>query len=311
MAEAPDPVAVGLVGAGPWASLVHAPMLASSPHTHLAGVWARRQEPAAALADRHGTVAFDDLDRLLEACEAVAFCVPPAVQAELAVRAATAGRHLLLEKPIAADLAGAEGLVEAVDAAGVASLVVLSWRYAPAVRAFLTEVSELGSIGGRGIFVSGALLGGMFATPWRLERGPLLDLGPHVIDLLDAALGPVVSVRAHGDRLGWVGLLLEHRGGTWSEASLCATWPGEPDRAGVEVFGRSGPAGVDCATAVGADAFAAVAEELATAIRTGVAHPLDAQRGLHLQRILADAEGQLDERATDPATAPPSPPGTP
>ena len=41
-----EPVAVGLIGAGPWARMAHAPMLAKSPHTRLAGVWARRPEAA-------------------------------------------------------------------------------------------------------------------------------------------------------------------------------------------------------------------------------------------------------------------------
>ena len=41
-----DRVAVGLVGAGGWADLVHAPTLAAGPQTRLAGVWARRPEAA-------------------------------------------------------------------------------------------------------------------------------------------------------------------------------------------------------------------------------------------------------------------------
>src|SRR4051794_30351396 len=75
-----EPVAVGLIGAGPWASMVHAPVLANSPHTRLAGVWARRPEAAAELAAKNKTVAFDSVDALLDACEAVACAVPPDVQ---------------------------------------------------------------------------------------------------------------------------------------------------------------------------------------------------------------------------------------
>ena len=288
-----EPVAVGVVGAGPWASLVHAPVLAASPHTRLAGVWARRHEAAAALAAKHGTTAYESIDALFDACEVVACCVPPAVQADVAVRAARAGKHLLLEKPIAGDLAGAERLADAVGEAGVGSMVVLSWRYATSVRTFVDGARALAPFGGRGMFVSGAFLGGMFATPWRLERGPLLDLGPHVIDLLDASLGAVTGVHAHGDLLGWVGLLLEHEGGAVSEASLCATSGLQPHRSGVEVYGATGALDIDCASAVGPDAFATLAEELATMVRTGEGHPLDVRRGLHLQRILADAEAQL------------------
>lgn len=288
-----EPIAVGVLGAGPWASLVHAPVLAASPHTRLAGIWARRPEAAAELAARHGTTAYESVEALFDVCDAVAFCVPPDVQADLALRAARAGKHLLLEKPIAGDVEGAFRLAEAIGEAGVGSMVVLSWRYSDVVRAFIERAAAFAPFGGRGAFVSGALLGGMFATPWRLERGPLLDLGPHVVDLLDACLGSVTGVRAHGDLLGWVGVLLEHEGGAVSEASLCATSALQPHRSGVELYGAEGVLEIDCASAVGPAAFATLAEELATMVRTGAPHPLDVRRGLHLQRILADAEAQL------------------
>jgi predicted dehydrogenase len=287
------PIDVGLVGAGPWAQLVHGPMLAAGPETRLAGVWARRPTAAAELAERLGTRAYERYEDLLDSSEAVAFAVPPAVQAALAVAAAARGKALLLEKPIADDLAGAQRLADAVSAAGVVSQVVLTWRYAQPVRDFLAETVALDAIGGQGHFVSGALLGGMFATPWRLERGALLDLGPHVIDLLDAALGPVVGVRAHGSSLGWTGLLLDHDSGRVSEASLCATAPVDPHVAGASVYGANGSARVDCGTAVGPDAFATLRREFVHAVATNTPHPLDVHRGLHLQRLIAAAEADL------------------
>jgi predicted dehydrogenase len=288
----PSPVSVGLVGAGPWASLVHAPMLASGPSTSLAGVWARRPEAAGELADRFGVRAFDSYEALLDACSAVGFAVPPAVQVDLASLAAARGRHVLLEKPIADTLDGARRLVAAVDEAGVGSQVLLTWRYSPAVRAFLDALASFEVHGGRGVFLSGGLLGGMFATPWRLERGPLLDLGPHVIDLLDAALGRVVGIRAHGESTGWVGLLLDHEGGQVSEASLCSTTALEPSIAGVEVFGPSGALRVDCAV-IGNETFAQVAAEFAETARRGGGHPLDVHRGLALQELIDQAEHQI------------------
>jgi predicted dehydrogenase len=288
-----EPVAVGLVGAGPWASLVHAPVLAAGPHTRLAGVWARRPEAAAELAAKHGTTPQASIDALFDTCEVIACCVPPDVQAEVAVRAARAGKHLLLEKPIAGDLDGAERLVDAVGEAGVLSMIVLSWRYSSVVRSFVDEARSFAAFGGRGQFVSGALLGGMFATPWRLERGPLLDLGPHLVDLLDATLGPVTAVRAHGDLRTWVGLLLDHEGGAASEASMCASSGLQPHRSGVELYSTAGVLDLDAGTAVGPAAFATLTEELATMVRTATPHPLDVHHGLHLQRVLADAEAQL------------------
>jgi predicted dehydrogenase len=286
-------VAVGLVGAGPWARLAHGPVLAAGPETVLAGIWARRPEASAELAGRLGAKAFDRYEELLDACDAVAFAVPPAVQAELALVAAARGKALLLEKPIADDLTGAQRLADAIGDAGVVSLVVLSWRYASAVRSFLDAAKSFAAIGGRGTFISGALLGGIFATPWRLERGALLDLGPHVIDLLDAALGEVVGVRAHGDSLGWTGLLLEHEDGRVSEASLCATVAVDPHIAGVALYGPDGVLEIDCVSSVGVEAFAVLRRELAEAVSSGRGHSLDVHRGLHLQRVIEQAEADL------------------
>ncbi|MGP4093317.1 Gfo/Idh/MocA family protein [Nonomuraea sp. KM90] len=282
-----EPVAVGLVGAGPWARMAHGPMLARGPHTRLAGVWARRPEQAARL----GAPVFTRVEELFDHCEAVAFCVPPAVQAQYAVLAARAGKALLLEKPLADSLDGARRLADAVAEAGVASQIVLTLRYAPQTRAFLARCAEIEPFGGHAANVSGALLGDHpFATPWRLERGALLDVGPHVIDLLAAALGPVTGVRAHGDPLGWTGLLLDHEGGAVSEASLCMATAGDPPPPMFAVYGRTGSAVLPH---FDDDPLEAVAEEFARTVRAGGGHPLDAAHGLRLQEIIAEAEHQL------------------
>jgi len=283
-----EPVAVGLIGAGPWAEMAHVPMLTKSPHTRLAGVWARRPEVAARL----GAPVFERVEELFDVCAAVAFCVPPGVQAELGVRAARAGKALLLEKPLADSLDGARRLADAVAETGVPTQMVLTLRYAARTREFLTRCAEIEPFGGHAANISASLMGDHpFATPWRLERGALLDVGPHMIDLLDAALGPVTGVRAHGHPLRWAGLLLEHESGAVSEASLCQAGVGEMPPTSIAVYGAKGSAvlqrgGDD-------DPLAKVAEEFAHTVRQGGGHPLDAAHGLRLQHIIAEAEKQL------------------
>ncbi|MGH9296436.1 MAG: Gfo/Idh/MocA family protein [Acidimicrobiales bacterium] len=287
------PLPVGLVGAGPWASVAHAPMLAAGPHTELAGIWARRPEAAEELARRHGTRAFGELDALLEACEAVAFAVPPDVQPELAARAARAGKAILLEKPLALSPSSARSLTDAVDEASVGSMMVLTWRFAPVVREFIATAASEAYFGGRARFISGGLLrGSEFATSWRLEHGPLFDLGPHVLDLLDAALGRIVSVHsALGDAHGLSHLALEHEGGATSVASLCGNCAVDPSLAGAELFGPSGRIAVDC-KGLRSAAFPNIAAEFALAARERE-HPLDIHHGLRLQELLAEAQHSL------------------
>ncbi|TDC48274.1 Gfo/Idh/MocA family oxidoreductase [Actinomadura sp. KC345] len=287
-----DSVAVGLAGAGHWAGIVHAPALAAGPSTRLAGVWARRAEASAELAGRHGVPSFGRIEELFDACDAVAFSVPPDVQADLAVKAARAGKAVLLEKPLAMDLDGARRLAGAIAEAGVVSQMVFTLRYSRAARDFLGRVRGLDPFGGYGSFVSSTLSGGPFATPWRLERGALLDLGPHIVDLLDASLGQVVGVRAHGDPLGWLGLTLDHEGGAVSQASVSMAGTGELPPAHIEVYGRKGHARLDWSQ-LGDDAFATMVAEFASAVRGEAGNPLDAAHGLRIQEILASAEAQL------------------
>ena len=126
----------GLIGTGPWASRAHGPGLLACPDADLIGVWGRDESKAAALAGRLGAKPYVDVDALLADVDAVAFAVPPAVQAGLATRAARAGRHVLLDKPIALDVASADALASAVQASGVASVVFFTDRFVDTSRAW-------------------------------------------------------------------------------------------------------------------------------------------------------------------------------
>ena len=240
-------------------------------------------------------------EELLDTCDAVAFAVPPDVQADLAARAAAAGRAVLLDKPIGLELEQAERLADAVGAAGVASQLILTNRYRPSMRTFLRDIAGAGVVGGRATFLNGgAIPGGYFATPWRVERGGLHDLGPHVLDALDVALGPVVELHAAGDPLGVVAITCAHESGVHSQATLSATTPADPSGLVLELFGPTGVATLDTGAGDAADggrdigaAMATIGREFAAAVRSGTSHELDVHRGLHLQRLIATAAAQL------------------
>ncbi|MCT9112469.1 Gfo/Idh/MocA family oxidoreductase [Streptomyces mirabilis] len=283
------PVKVGLVGAGPWARAVHARVLAAGPETRLTAVWARRAEAARETAEPHGAAAVTRFEELLDGCEAVAFAVPPAVQAELAPLAAKAGKALLLEKPLGVDLASARRLADAVDEAGVVSQLVLTNRYHPATREFLNRARELEITGARSCLLHGAFLGGEFATTWRLEHGALLDLGPHLLDLLDAAVGPIVRVRGTGDPRRWIELTCEHANGVVSQASLSGSVRVEQGNTRIELFGPQAPLVYDATELDHEETWQVLRREFATAVRTGVSGELDVHRGLHLQTLMAQA----------------------
>lgn len=104
------PLRFGLVGTGHWAQITHAPALASTDGIDFAAVWGRNARAAAELADRYHATVYDDISAFLANGDAVAFAVPPAVQAPIAIRAARAGKHLLLEKLLAISAADASRL---------------------------------------------------------------------------------------------------------------------------------------------------------------------------------------------------------
>jgi predicted dehydrogenase len=284
-------IAVGLVGAGPRAAQVHAPTLAALAEVRFAGVWSRSARPVEVLAGRYGVPAYSRFLDLVEQCHALAFAVPPPVQAELAAVAAMRGKAVLLERPVAADIAGAEQLAEAVRLHHVVSQLALAWRYTAEVRRFLgAEVERVRPDGGAGRLISGRHLPGSQVSAWRVQRGVLRDDGVDLLDLLEAALGPIVDVRAHGDRAGWLGLLLDHQVGRFSEASITATAAPELFRADIEIFGRGGQATLDCTGVSGPDAYRTMYEEFADAVRRRSKPQLDAEHGLHLQRVIESAE---------------------
>ena len=281
---------VGLVGAGPWAEMIHAPGIANHPGTTLTGVWARRPEAAALLAASFGAEPFEDYAAMLSTVDAVAFCVPPGVQGPMAIEAARAGKHVVLEKPIAESVEVASQLADAVTEAGVASLVVLTRRYAPETKEMLAQLHRTGGwTGADSRWISGALLDGPFSnSPWRHDKGALDDVGPHAFDLLDAALGEITDVlAANVTDTGLWQLILQHAGGATSTVSLCLSLPLKPPFADFTVFGTEGhrtltnrdtPA-LECFTNL-LDDFVAMADSGTTT------HECDVRRGLHLQRII-------------------------
>ena len=121
----------GLFGTGHWAGEVHAAALAADPAVELVGVWGRNGSRAAALAERYESRHYPDPVELLDAVDAVSFALPPDVQADLAQRCAAAGKHLLLDKPLALSLPAADAVVAAAEAGRAASVVFFTSRLRP------------------------------------------------------------------------------------------------------------------------------------------------------------------------------------
>ena len=294
------PLRFGLVGTGHWARITHAPALAATDGIDFAAVWGRNAGAAAELAGRYHATAYDDISQFVANVDAVAFAVPPGVQAAIATRAARAGKHLLLEKPVAISAADADALVDAVDRANVASVVFFTARFQADVRAWLAEVTATGGwAGGCAVWLGSALrTGNPFNTPWRRDKGGLWDLAPHLISLLWASLGPVRSVTAQAGPADVTNLILRHEPGATSTVTVTLNAPESAELADLFLWGEAGRSAAPVETDQPVIPLRTALTELAANARSGqTAHPCDARFGREVGRVLAGAQHQIGEHS--------------
>jgi len=153
----------------------------------------------------HGLPAVASLDALLDdpRVDAVIVLTPPRTHAELAIRAAQAGKHVLLEKPIDVTLEAARAVVEAVEAAGSKLGVVFQYRFRTStsmLRALLAE-GALGDLLSVSCAVRWWRNAQYYAQPGRgmLARdggGVLLTQAIHTLDVMLDLAGPAQRVNA-------------------------------------------------------------------------------------------------------------------
>ncbi|MBL7255097.1 Gfo/Idh/MocA family protein [Paractinoplanes lichenicola] len=283
----------GLFGTGPWAHQAHAPALAAHPQVELVGVWGRNPGKAAELAAEHGSRAYGNQDDLIADVDAVAIALPPNVQAPLALRAARAGRHLLLDKPIAFTSEEAAEIVAAVDERDLASVVFFTRRLMPQLAEFLTDaaatggwtearVDHLGSI-----FTDDNPFG---ASPWRKESGGLWDVGPHALALVLPVLGPVTEVTGLAGPRDMTHLLLRHASGTISNLTLSVDSPPAAEREDALFAGEAGVRTPPDMPWSPVDALGRAIEQLIAKAGGGPASELDVRLGAEVTAILVAAQ---------------------
>ncbi|MGH7861961.1 MAG: Gfo/Idh/MocA family protein [Candidatus Dormibacteraceae bacterium] len=167
---------------------------------------------ARALAGQFGEAqVFSDYRQLLarDDIHAVSICLPDFLHTEATLEAAACGKHVLCEKPLAVDLAGADEMVSACIRGGVRLGIVMNHRYARDNIATKAAIRgrALGTLVAAGVLHSSALTGDPDATsPWRGRRGlaaggVLATQAIHFLDLLLWFAGPVASVQAYTARL--------------------------------------------------------------------------------------------------------------
>lgn len=179
---------IGLIGTGLMGG-VYADALEGDEEARLVAVTGGRR--AAEFAEQRSTSHVASLEDLLRTPEvgAVIVATPHSVHLEQTLAAAAAGRHVLLEKPMALDVAQCRRMVEACDRAGVVLSLghITRWMDAARMVRRMIDDGEVGDV--RMVHAVRALAGGLpyGADSWASdpsEGGPLLDWGSHGCDIL-------------------------------------------------------------------------------------------------------------------------------
>ncbi len=153
----------------------------------------------------YGLPAVDSLDKLLGNAKtgAVIILTPPRSHAELAIQAAKAGKHVLLEKPLDVTYEQARSIVEAFDAANRKLGVVFQFRFRESTMALrkVLRAGELGDLLSVSCAVRWWRPAEYYAQPGRGMRdrdggGVLLTQAIHTLDVLLDLVGPIRRVSA-------------------------------------------------------------------------------------------------------------------
>jgi predicted dehydrogenase len=257
-------IRLGIIGCGGVTEQRHLPALMRVPSIEVSALADSDSERVSRLAGRFGVARwFKDYTTLLE-CEevdAVAVCVPPGLHALVAVAALEAGKHVLIEKPLALSLSECDLLLESSLAHGVQKVMVgfnLRWHRLVREACGILRGGELGEVKlVRTVFTSGVRHGEDFAG-WRRHResggGALFELGVHHFDLLRFLLrseaSEVYASSAHEDETATVMMSMKDGAQVVSAFS-----EGTGENHDLEIYGERGWLRVSCYRADGLERF--------------------------------------------------------
>ncbi|MEO7911028.1 MAG: Gfo/Idh/MocA family oxidoreductase [Roseiflexaceae bacterium] len=234
----------------------HATAIERTPGARLVAVG--RSDPARAeeTATQFGVPCLTDYTALLARADvdAVCICTPSGMHAEQTIAAARAGKHVLVEKPLALTLADADAMIAACEQAGVRLGVALQRRTEPEFQHVQAAIAagELGRIVLGSISMPYLRLQSYYDSAdwrgtWALDGGgALINQGIHLVDLLLWLIGDAAEVRATAATLTHAievedcvtATLRFTNGALGSITATTAAAPGFPHR--VEIYGDRG-----------------------------------------------------------------------
>ncbi len=198
-------VRYGIIGCGAISDW-HANAIIATENAVLTGVADVKYENAKKFADRYSVKCFDSVAEMLAGSEidAVCVCTPSGFHAENALQCIEAGKHVLVEKPLAVTDEDCKKLIEKAKEKGVCAGVISQHRFSPAIR----ELKKLVEDGKLGKLITGYLINTYYRSQeyydssswrgtWALDGGSLMNQGIHGVDVLLYIMGEVKSVSGY------------------------------------------------------------------------------------------------------------------
>ncbi|MDI7862011.1 Gfo/Idh/MocA family oxidoreductase [Rhizobiaceae bacterium n13] len=252
---------LAVVGLG-MASAPHAKSLQDlSNRVEVAAVFSPSASRRQAFAEHWNMPISDSLDAIVDdaSIDALLVLTPPSTHLEIVERAARAGKHVLLEKPLEITTARAADMVEKAETAGIALGVVLQHRFRPVSVALRDIIAQgrLGALVGASAKLSNWRPQSYYDQPGRgtMARdggGVLLTQGIHTLDLLISLAGPPSEVFAYATTTPVhrmetedlvAGALRFENGALGTVSATTSAYPGLPDT--VELIGTKGTARIE------------------------------------------------------------------
>src|SRR6266487_1794246 len=248
-------IGFGIVGAG-MVARYHATAIARTAGARLAAVCRADAARAAEAEARFGVPCETSYEALLARpdVDVVCICTPSGQHAAQAIAAALAGKHILVEKPMALTLADADAMIAAQRTAGVLLAIALQRRSEPSfhdVRAAIEAGAlgrlTLGTVGVPYLRPQSYYDSAAWRGTWALDGGgALINQGIHLLDLLLWYMGDVAEVQAAAATLthaieveDCITATLRFESGALGVVSATTTAaPGFPHR--VEIYGDRG-----------------------------------------------------------------------
>ncbi|MGJ8610492.1 MAG: Gfo/Idh/MocA family protein [Octadecabacter sp.] len=225
----------GILGCGDVTETKSGPALQKAPRSTLLSVMRRNGERAADYASRHNVPRWtDDVDVLLadQDITAIYIATPPNSHAEYAIRALKAGKHVLLEKPIALNAAECDAIDAAVNETG-GKLCVAYYRRALPRFEKLRDIIESGTIGGINLIevrqfkrADDASAQGWKTDPNVGGGGSFVDMQSHTLDWLTYLFGMPAQVKGLKNNISGLHeaedfVSFQFDFGTFAAAGLC------------------------------------------------------------------------------------------